>query len=120
MEISERALDDPTAAPCGKCNELHGENRSEIRRPQELSGGGQFLRSDTLILDPRLKWPKAGRRRDLKSWPQPSSFSHGEAEIYDTQTIVRGGRPPLCVMAMPAGAEAVAHGKYEVGSFSEP
>ena len=59
MEFLARALDDPNAAPCGKC--MNCANQTERRTPPRESGDSKpsgFLRGDALVLEPRLRWPK--------------------------------------------------------------
>jgi len=89
MEFLSRALDDPTAAPCGKCMNCT-EKTQRNSPPQELvQAAVNFLRSDTLILDPRLKWAQAGRRRDLKSLAR-------SVELFDTGKPKSMIPKPLC------------------------
>jgi len=121
MEFLSRALDDPTAAPCGKCMSCTGKT---VRNspPQELvQAAVNFLRSDTLILEPRLKWPKPVVEEIAKAWPAAVElFDTGKPKAMMPKPLCAEEGRALCVYGDAGWGEAVAHGKYEVGSFSDP
>src|SRR5882672_10265012 len=49
MEFLSRALDDPTAAPCGKCMNCTEKTQRNSPPPELVQAAVNFLRSDTLI-----------------------------------------------------------------------
>jgi ATP-dependent DNA helicase RecQ len=120
MEFLSRALDDPTAAPCGKCMNCTGKTQRNSP-PQELvQAAVNFLRSDTLILEPRLKWPKPVVEEIAKAWPAAVElFDTGKPKAMMPKPLCAEEGRALCVYGDAGWGEAVAHGKYEVGSFSE-
>jgi ATP-dependent DNA helicase RecQ len=120
MEFLSRALDDPTAAPCGKCMNCTGKTQRNSP-PQELvQAAVNFLRSDTLILEPRLKWPKPVVEEIAKAWPAAVEFfDTGKPKAMMPKALCAEEGRALCVYGDAGWGEAVAHGKYEVGGFSE-
>jgi ATP-dependent DNA helicase RecQ len=120
MEFLSRALDDPTAAPCGKCMNCTGKTQRNSP-PQELvQAAVNFLRSDTLILEPRLKWPKPTIEEIAKAWPAAvERFDNGNPKSMISKPLHAEEGRALCVYGDAGWGESVAHGKYEVGGFSE-
>jgi ATP-dependent DNA helicase RecQ len=120
MEFLSRALDDPTAAPCGKCMNCTGKTQRNSP-PQELvQAAVNFLRSDTLILEPRLKWPKPTIEEIAKAWPAAvERFDNGNPKSMIPKPLHAEEGRALCVYGDAGWGESVAHGKYEVGGFSE-
>lgn len=120
MEFLSHALDDPTAAPCGKCMNCTGKTQRNSP-PQELvQAAVNFLRSDTLILEPRLKWPKPVVEEIAKVWPAAvERFDNGNPKSMMPKPLCAQEGRALCVYGDAGWGEAVAHGKYEVGSFSD-
>ena len=60
MEFLQRELNDPSAAPCGRCAGCVGEHLLPIEIDHELAREAvAFLRGRTLTLEPRKRWPDA-------------------------------------------------------------
>ena len=58
MEFLRGELDDPTAAPCGRCARCVGQRLVAVEIDRELAREAvSFLRGRSLTLDPRKKWP---------------------------------------------------------------
>ncbi len=73
MQILRTELDDPTAAPCGRCSRCTGETRTaEVDRALVIAAQ-QFLRGQTLVLGPRKKLP------DMKNIPKTEQLADGWA-----------------------------------------
>ena len=73
MQILRTELDDPTAAPCGRCSRCTGETRSaDVDRALVLAAQ-QFLRGQTLVLGPRKRLP------DMKGIPKGEQLADGWA-----------------------------------------
>jgi ATP-dependent DNA helicase RecQ len=120
MEFLSRALDDPTAAPCGKCMNCTGKTQRNSPPPELVQAAVNFLRSDNLILEPRLKWPKPVVEELAKAWPAAVDlFDTGKPKAMIPKPLCAEEGRALCVYGDAGWGAAVAHGKYEVGSFSE-
>src|SRR5207249_9266153 len=58
MEFLGRALDDPAAAPCGKCMNCAGQTQRRAAPGELKLAATDFLRNDALLLEPRGFWPQ--------------------------------------------------------------
>src|SRR5207247_4465790 len=58
MEFLSCALDDPGAAPCGKCMNCAAKTQRHELSAELVQAAADFLRHDSLILEPRRFWPK--------------------------------------------------------------
>jgi ATP-dependent DNA helicase RecQ len=120
MEFLSRALDDPAAAPCGKCMNCTGKTQRQTPPPELVQAAVNFLRSDTLILEPRLKWPKPVVEEIAKQWPAAvERFEKGNPKAMIPKAFCAQEGRALCVYGDAGWGEAVAHGKYAIGSFSD-
>ena len=89
MEFLARALDDPTAAPCGKCMNCagHTQRRSGSRRACAGGGGFPAARRAGPGAAPLLAQPGAGgdlpgparRARSVREWPAEDDYSGAAA-----------------------------------------
>jgi len=63
MEFLARALDDPSAAQCGRC--MNCVNKQPKRTVDEVlrQRAYEFLRSASLMIEPRRQWPPGASRR---------------------------------------------------------
>ncbi|MSU57458.1 MAG: RecQ family ATP-dependent DNA helicase [Pedosphaera sp.] len=121
MEFLARALDDPNAAPCGKCMNCtkHADRRTV---PSELTQAAvNFLRGDALVLEPRLRWPKP--LLDELEKHLPDALERFEDSHRPKTTIPERIRPEpgrvLCIYGDAGWGEEVARCKYETGAFSD-
>ena len=57
MEFLARALDDPTATPCGRCANCRGAGIPANVWPELVAQADQFLRASPLVIAPRKQWP---------------------------------------------------------------
>ena len=73
MEFLARALDDPAAAPCGKCMNCSGQTQRRAAPPELVQAAVDFLRHDALVLEPRTAGPDRCWRRCTRSCPRRSS-----------------------------------------------
>lgn len=119
MEFLSRALDDPNAEPCGKCMNCTGKTQRQNPPAELVQAAVNFLRSDTLILEPRLKWPKPVVEEIAKEWPAAvERFENGNPKAMMPKALCAEEGRALCVYGDAGWGEAVAHGKYAAGSFS--
>jgi ATP-dependent DNA helicase RecQ len=73
-----------------------------------------------LILEPRLKWPKPVVEEIAKAWPAAvERFDTGKPKAMMPKALCAEEGRALCVYGDAGWGEAVAHGKYEAGSFSD-
>src|SRR3954454_14166988 len=61
MEILRRELDDPMAAPCGRCARCTGESRARVPDRELVLKAQAFLRGQRLVLGPRKQLPDMKR-----------------------------------------------------------
>jgi ATP-dependent DNA helicase RecQ len=120
MEFLARALDDPGAAPCGKCMNCKGHTTRRDPPAALVQEAADFLRNDSLIFAPRKYWPK-------------SVLSEIEAVLDGALERFENGRPKmlipeklraqegrvLCLYGDSGWGEEVADGKYKTGCFSD-
>jgi ATP-dependent DNA helicase RecQ len=120
MEFLARALDDPSAAPCGKCMNCA---RHEARRtaPAALvQEAVDFLRGDTLTLEPRDRWPKPALEQIQAAFPGAVEFTE-KGTLKTTipeKCHLQPGRV-LCLYGDAGWGPEVARGKYETGTFGD-
>jgi ATP-dependent DNA helicase RecQ len=62
MVFLRRLLDDETAKPCGRCDRCTGEMLDPTTSTALVAEAGQFLRSATLVIEPRKQWVRGGSR----------------------------------------------------------
>ncbi len=119
MEFLARALDDPNAAPCGKCMNCtkHTERRTV---PVSLTQAAvDFLRGDALVLEPRLRWPKPLLSELAKVFPdalERFDESNRPKTIIPERVRAEPGRV-LCIYGDSGWGEEVARCKYKTGVF---
>jgi len=120
MEFLARALDDPAAAPCGKCMNCT-QNTSRRSVPAGLAQDAlNFLRSDTLILEPRTRWPGPALVEIHAALPEAVELSE-KGNLLTTipeQVRIEPGRV-LCLWGDAGWGAEVARGKYEAGDFAD-
>ena len=100
MEFLARALDDPSAAPCGRCANETGLRHPARVHPALVDRATTFLKRDARPIQPRSKWPPGA----------VDGFKGG---------IVPANEPgfALCVYGDAGWGQLVASGKYETGIF---
>ena len=120
MEFLARALDDPAAAPCGKC--MNCARRTERRTvPESLRQAAvDFLRGDALVLEPRLRWPKPLLEEIRSALQQAVEVGDkGALKTVIPESLRADAGRVLCLWGDSGWGDEVAHGKYEAGRFSD-
>jgi ATP-dependent DNA helicase RecQ len=108
MQFLSHALDDPYAAPCGRCARCLGKPLlSETIRPELANAAAVYLRRSFRKIYPRKKWPE---RTAL------SAYGFGGVISPDLQT--EEGRA-LSEWGDAGWGEMVRDGKYRDGCFSD-
>ncbi|HXU75304.1 MAG TPA: RecQ family zinc-binding domain-containing protein, partial [Methylomirabilota bacterium] len=120
MEFLARALDDPTAAACGKCMNCAGQNDRRLPPPELVQAATEFLRGDALIFEPRTYWPKPVLEELEKQLPEIlERFDTGRPKVAIPERLrPREGRV-LCLYGDAGWGGEVARGKYRDGQFSD-
>ena len=57
MEFLRRQLDDPDAAPCGRCDNCTGKHRSARVEADVVDAAGSHARRSWVTVEPRRQWP---------------------------------------------------------------
>jgi ATP-dependent DNA helicase RecQ len=104
MEFLARALDDPTAEPCGRCANCRGKGLPARVSPQLVTEAVEFLKRENIVVAPRKLWPK-GLFPDRKSTlPEEERNAPGRA---------------LCYYGDAGWGQLVREGKYVHGFFCD-
>jgi len=120
MEFLSRALDDPSAAPCGRCMNCAGKTERQTPPAEIIQAAADFLRSDALVLTPRGRWPKAVLDEVVKSMPDAlDTFENGRAKMVIPERLRSEEGRVLCMYGDAGWGLDVAHGKYSTGIFSD-
>jgi ATP-dependent DNA helicase RecQ len=111
MEFLARALDDPAPGHCGRCMNC---SRRAKRQPVPVTlirEAVEFLRGDTVIIEPKKRWPSAVLAELQQAMP---------AVVANT-AISENFRPEqgrvLCIYGDAGWGHVVRHCKYDVGHF---
>ncbi len=120
MEFLARALDDPSPGRCGKCMNCAGRKKRQAVPAELIHAAVEFLRSDTLVVEPRKQWPRAALAEVQECMPQAVAFSKtGEAK----STIPDQLRPEqgrvLSIYGDAGWGRLVAQCKYDAGHFTD-
>jgi ATP-dependent DNA helicase RecQ len=120
MEFLARALDDPGAGPCGKCMNCSGRRERLSLPPELIQAATEFLRGDSLVLEPRRMWPKPALEDLEKRLPQVlERFETGRPKVTISERLrAREGRV-LCLYGDAGWGEEVARGKYQTNRYSD-
>ena len=120
MEFLARALDDPAAAPCGKCMNCTGQTQRRLVSAGLTQAAVDFLRQDALVLEPRKFWPKAVLVEVHQALPEAiERYEHGRPKIIIPDRLRAQPGRVLCCYGDAGWGREVARGKYETGRFSE-
>jgi ATP-dependent DNA helicase RecQ len=120
MEFLARSLDDPAAAPCGKCMYCTGRVDRKTLPPELIQEAIDFLRSDHLIIEPRHQWPKSVLSEIAEAWPNAvERFDEGRPKMPIPAGLRAEEGRVLCSYGDAGWGQEVARGKYEAGTFSD-
>jgi ATP-dependent DNA helicase RecQ len=107
MEFLARALDDPAAAPCGRCAFCKGQPEALRHVPENVAREAvSFLRRRDLPIEPRLQWPAGAL--PVYGW-QGRIAADRRAEV---------GRA-LCILGDSGWGSLVRRGKHTEGRFAD-
>ncbi len=120
MEFLSRALDDPAAARCGKCMNCCGKTQRQPVPSELVQEVVSFLRGDSLVLTPRLRWPKPLLPDLEHALPQGlERFESGKPKVMIPENLRAAAGRVLCVYGDSGWGGEVARGKYEAGRFGD-
>jgi ATP-dependent DNA helicase RecQ len=120
MEFLSHALDDPAAAPCGKCMNCTGQKQRRAVPPALAQAAVDFLRHDALVLEPRIWWPKPVLGELGKVLPGAlDRFEDGRPKMVIPQKVRAQQGRVLCMYGDAGWGREVAEGKYQTGRFSD-
>ena len=120
MEFLSRALDDPAAAPCGKCMNCTGKTKRASVPTTLVQAAVDFLRHDALVLEPRIRWPKPALSELDKALPGAlERFESGQPKIVMPERLRAQEGRVLCMYGDAGWGHEVARGKYQTGRFSD-
>jgi len=120
MEFLARALDDPAAAPCGKCMNCSGQTQRRSAPPELVQAAVDFLRHDALVLEPRRFWPSPVLAEVHQVLPNAiERYEHGRPKMIIPERLRAQPGRVLCMYGDAGWGREVAHGKYETGRFSD-
>jgi ATP-dependent DNA helicase RecQ len=120
MEFLARSLDDPSPRPCGKCMNCIGHRKRNAVPMDLVQAAVSFLKSDTLLVEPRKQWPRAALAQVQECMPQAVAFAKtGEVKsAIPDQLRPEQGRV-LSIYGDAGWGRLVAQSKYETGHFSD-
>jgi len=105
MQFLSRALDDPLAAPCGRCANCHDAPLwPETVDPELAKAASLFLRRSHQPIQPR------------KLWPPGALPNYGYGGRISTNQMAEEGRA-LCLLGDAGWGRMVHDGKYHDGRF---
>ena len=120
MEFLSRALDDPAAAPCGRCMNCVGRTQRQAASNALVQEAVNFLRHDALVLPPRAWWPKPLLRELEKALPRALERQvDGRPKSTIPEPLRAQTGRALCIYGDAGWGREVAQGKYETGKFGE-
>ena len=120
MEFLARALDDPTAAPCGKCMNCAGHTQRRSVPAELAQAAVDFLRHDALVLEPRLRWPSPVLGEIYQALPEAlERYENGRPKIIIPERLRAQTGRVLCCYGDAGWGREVARGKYETSRFSD-
>lgn len=118
MEFLGRALDDPAAAPCGKCMNCAKNTTRRAPPPALVQEAINFLRSDALVLDPRSRWPKPVLAALEKVMPDAlDRYESGNPKTTLPDRLRAHEGRALCLYGDAGWGDEVARGKYKTFRF---
>jgi len=120
MEFLARALDDPSPARCGKCMNCAGQTKRRPLSAELVREAIEFLRGDTVVIEPRTRWPMPVVRDVQRVLPAAVSKTKlGEPSVTIPEALRAQEGRALCVWGDAGWGRDVAKGKYETGQFSD-
>lgn len=120
MEFLARALDDPSAASCGKCMNCTKQTDRRTVPASLTQAAVDFLRGDALVLEPRLRWPKPLLEEISTALPHAVDCG-GKVALKTTipEILCADAGRVLCIYGDAGWGEEVARCKYKAGVFSD-
>jgi ATP-dependent DNA helicase RecQ len=120
MEFLARALDDPAAAPCGKCMNCARQTQRRSTPADLAQAAVDFLRHDALVLQPRRFWPSPVLGEIYQVLPDAlDRYENGRPKMIIPERLRPQTGRVLCCYGDAGWGREVARGKYETSRFSD-
>ena len=120
MEFLARALDDPNAAPCGKCMNCKSRTHRRSAPSMLVQSAVDFLRGDALVLEPRVRWPKPLLEEIRAAMPQAVEFGdNGLLKAIIPEGLRAEAGRVLSIWGDSGWGDEIAQGKYERNHFGD-
>jgi ATP-dependent DNA helicase RecQ len=100
MEFLRRELDDPEAAPCGRCANCTGERWGVVPAGGLVDAARQHLRGQILAIEPRRQWPaglddpKGRIPAELQAEEGRALSGYGDGQLGSLVAADRGAEDP--------------------------
>ncbi len=104
MEFLQKALDDPSSSPCGRCANCRGKGLPTNVLPASVKEAEAYLKGEQVILEPRKRLPVGLFPNQKTSIPSELQIATGRC---------------LCYYGDAGWGNLVRSGKYEQGRFSD-
>jgi ATP-dependent DNA helicase RecQ len=88
MELLQRELDDPTAAPCGRCDVCAGPWYPTDAKPEAVAAASGALDRVGVPIEPRGQWPTGAGRLGVEADGKPVSGKIAAEERPETGRVV--------------------------------
>jgi ATP-dependent DNA helicase RecQ len=120
MEFLARALDDPSPRRCGNCMNCTGHTKRQAVSAELVHKAVEFLRGDTVTIEPRQQWPSAALAQVQEWMPQAVAVSKkGKPKIIIPKELRPEQGRALCIYGDAGWGRIVAQGKYDALQFSD-
>jgi len=120
MEFLARALDDPAPVPCGKCMNCTRQTKRQSVPAGLIRSAVQFLRGDSVLIEPRRQWPSAAIVELQRAMPAAVGMTtQGRAGTKIPENLRAEQGRALCIYGDAGWGHSVAQCKYDRGHFSD-
>jgi ATP-dependent DNA helicase RecQ len=104
MEFLLKALDDPSAVPCGRCANCQGKGFSNQVTQELVIEAENYLKGEHIIIQPRKQWPAGVFPDQKRSIPAEQQNAPGRS---------------LCYYGDAGWGQSVRSGKFSTGHFDD-